>query len=342
MLSFYNPDYLYWLSGIAILLAVSIASHLYRRKLWTSFIPHYPIRDILLPNRVGIKRIIKDLFILVSLVLLIIALARPQTSGNITKADDNKGIEAMICIDVSNSMLSQDIAPSRISFAKTAITKALENRKSDKIGIVVFAADAYVQLPITTDLRTAQEFLQDVSPDMLSAQGTDIAQAIELSCSAFSDRKDIGKTIVIVTDGESHEGGVKEAIKIAQDKDIKVSVIGIGSEEGGVIPTSSGYLKDENGSVVTTKLNNSMCQQIASLGKGSYIHTDNINTLSNALNKELDTLPKATIGTNDRAGYIEHYAPWVAIALIFIILELGISQKRNNILRKINLFGYDK
>lgn len=340
MLDFYHADYLYGLILVLLLLGGAILSYFYRRRLWRRFASRDDMRYLLMPERVGVKRIIRDVFVLIALSLIIVALARPQTPGNVAQVEEQKGIEAMICIDVSNSMLSPDIAPNRMSFAKRSLSKVLEGMQHDKVGIVVFAADAYVQLPITTDIRTAQEFLQDVSPDMLSAQGTDIAKAIELSVSAFSDREDIGKTIIVVTDGENHEGGAEEAAKAALEAGIKVSVIGVGTEDGGLIPSSDGYMKDDKGQVVTTRLNGAMCEAIAQAGDGVYIHTTSANELVRALEDELQTLPQAAVGTVDRSGYIEHYMPWITGAIVLLLLELFIMQRRNRFWAHLNILGH--
>lgn len=343
MLDFYHSDYLYGLIGLLAVIALAILSYLYRRRLWVTFSPNREMRDLLMPERVATKRLIKDAIVLSALTLIIIALARPQTPGNVSKSEEQKGIEAMICIDVSNSMRSTDVAPSRMSFAKRSLSKLLEGMRSDKVGIVVFAADAYIQLPITTDLRTAQEFLQDVSPEMLTAQGTDIAKAIELSRSAFSERTDIGKTIIVVTDGESHEGGAEEAAKAVSDAGIKVSVVGIGTEAGGLIPTEDGYLQDpETGQPATTKLNNEMGKAIAQAGKGIYINTSSTNELVSTLEAELQSLPRAAIGKVDRAGYIEHYMPWIAAAILLLVIDLFIMQRRNRLWAKLNIFGHER
>ena len=343
MYNFLNASYLYGLGLIILFIGASILSYYYRRNEWRALLPNIELRQTLIPKRVGIKRIIRDIILLLALSAIIVVLARPQTPGSLKRDEDQKGIEVMICVDVSNSMLSPDIAPSRISFAKRAVSKILEGMKNDKVGIVAFAADAYIQLPITNDIRSATEYLQDVSPDMLSAQGTNIAEAIELAQTAFSKRNDIGKSIIIITDGESHEGGAEEAVKAARAAGIKVSVVGVGTEQGGLIPTpDGGYLKDDEGNTVTTKLNGEMALAIAQAGGGSYIHTDNTTRLVNALEKDLNTLPKAAIGSINRAGYIEHYMPWAIAALILLILELFISQRRSTLWNKIDLFGHDK
>lgn len=340
MFEFNNPNYLHFLWGVAFLLLASWGSYLYRRRQWLRLAERRELRALLMPERVGIKRILRDVLVLSALACLVVAIARPQTPGNVSKSEEQKGVELMLCIDVSNSMLSPDVAPSRMSFAKRSLTQLLEGLNSDKVGIVVFAADAYVQLPITTDLRTAQEFLQDVNPEMLTAQGTDIAKAIELASTAFSDRKDIGKSIIVVTDGESHEGGAEEAAKAAEAKGIKVSVVGVGSSEGGLIPEGQGYLKDpETGTPVTTHLNAEMCRSIAEAGDGLYINTTSTNELVRTMQTALAKLPKAHLGTVDRAGYIEHYMPWVVAAIVLLVVELFVGQRRNRLFAKLNLFG---
>lgn len=343
MFDLYNSDYLvYGLPILMGMLTLSIASYLYRRKVWLKIASRKEMRNLLMPERVGVKRIIRDVLFLLALCLLLVALARPQSPGNVTKSEEQKGVEVMLCIDVSNSMLSPDVAPSRMSFAKRSLSKLLDGMQSDKVGIVVFAADAYIQLPITTDLRTAQEFLQDVSPEMLTAQGTDIAKAIELSRTAFSERKDIGKSIIVITDGESHEGGAEEAAKAAREAGIRVSVIGVGSAEGGVIPIDNGYLKDpESGELVTTRLNAQMCAALAEAGDGAYINTTSTSDLVKAVEQELNTLPKAALGKIDRAGYIEHFIPWLLGAIVLLIAELFVMQRRNRLWAKLNLFGHE-
>lgn len=291
-----------------------------------------------MPERVGRKRITKDLFILLALGALVFSLARPQKPGAEGERGDNRGIEAIICVDVSNSMLSLDILPNRISFANRAISRLVDRMPTDKIGLVVFAANAYVQLPITTDLSAAHEFLSDIHPRMLSAQGTNIGEAIRLAQASFSDRKDIGKAIIIFTDVEDHEVGAVDAATIAKEMGVKVFVVGVGTERGGLIPTENGFLKDDQGEVVMTRLNPSIGQALAESGGGSFISSSKESELLEVLTKELSKLPKSHTGSIDRSGYIELYPPWTVAALILLILELFISQRRNRLWEKYNIF----
>lgn len=342
MLEFAHPQYLYWLIGLLGLLGLSIVSYQLRRRWLHRLASRREMRDLLMPQRIGRKRLTRDILFLCALALVIVALARPQEPSKESRHEDQRGIEVMICIDVSNSMLSTDIPPSRMSFTKRTIARLIDQLSSDRVGIIIFAANAYVQLPITSDHSTAQEFLSDVSPQMLSAQGTNIGEAIRLAQSAFSDRKDIGKTILVFTDAEDQEEGSAEAAAEAAEAGIKVNVIGIGTPEGGPIPMPEGYLKDDDGEVVTTRLNAEVGRDVASKGNGSFITSSKEGEVLELIHSELDHLPKAALGHVDRAGYVEHYLPWIAAAIVLLLIESFISQRRNRLWRRYNIFGHDK
>lgn len=340
---FHSPTLLYLYALLLLLLALGIYSLYKRKQRLGRYISNPEMKQLLMPERVGRKRIIRDALLLLALGALVVVLARPQKAGKRAEGEDRQGIEAMICIDVSNSMLCPDIAPSRLEFAKRSIQKLLDKMSGDKVGIIVFAGQAYVQLPITTDHRTAQEFLSDITPSMLSAQGTAIGEAISLSLSSFSSRKDIGKTIVVLTDGEDHEGDALEAAKQAAKQGVRVQVVGVGTAEGGPIPVGQGqYLQDEEGQVVTTHFNAEMCSSVAQAGEGSFITTTDQNDLVDALHKELDKLPKANTGKVDTSGYIELYEIWAWIALVLVLVELFISERRNRWLMRYNIFDHAK
>lgn len=340
---FHSPSLLY-LFPLLLLLVVLGGYSLYQRKQrLRRYISNPEMKQLLAPDRVGRKRIIRDVLLLLALGALVVVLARPQKVGKKVEGEDRQGIEAMICIDVSNSMLCPDIAPNRLEFAKRSIQKLLDQMSGDKVGIIVFAGQAYVQLPITTDHRTAQEFLSDITPSMLSAQGTAIGEAISLSLASFSSRKDIGKAIVVLTDGEDHEGDAIDAAKQAAKRGVRVQVVGVGTAEGGPIPVGQGqYLKDEEGQVVVTHFNTEMCSSIAQAGQGSFISTTDQSELVDALHRELDKLPKANTGQVDTSGFIELYEVWAWIALVLVIVELFISERRNRWLMRYNIFEHAK
>lgn len=339
---FHSPQYLYLLLLLAPMVGLSIYSFYIRRRKLHRYASNPEMRTTLMPERVGRKRLMRDLMLILSFAALVIVLARPQMPGNKQEGEDRRGIEAMICIDVSNSMLCPDLAPSRLNFAKRSVQRLLERMQSDKVGLIVFAGKAYIQLPITTDLKTAQEFLANITPSMLSAQGTAIGEAISLGIQSFSSREDIGKTIIVMTDGEDHEGDAIESATAAAKQGIRVQVVGIGTAEGGPIPVADGqYLKDEDGQVVTTHFNSDMCRSIAEAGQGSFVTSTNQSDLVEALYQELDKLPKANTGRLDHSGYLELFEVWAWLALVLLVAECFIAERRNRILMKYNLFSHE-
>lgn len=342
MFEFANPQYLYGLVGCIALLAISLGSYYWRRRQLHRYADRLELRELIMPDRVGRKRLTRDILLIGAFAMLFVVLARPQRPTRESLAEDQRGIEAMLCIDVSNSMLAEDVAPSRISFVRRLVSRLVEQMQGDKLGIVIFAANAYVQLPITTDYASLQSYLSDISPSMLSAQGTDIGEAITLSQTAFSDRRDIGKSIIIFTDAEDLEAGGQEAAQAAAEAGISVHVVGIGTEEGAPIPSTEGYLRDQAGQVVTTHLDVSVGKAIAQAGGGSFVASTSEGQILTTLEDQLSHLPRAALGKVDRAGYLELYAPWVALAILLLVLETFVSQRRNRLWRRYNIFRNDK
>ena len=340
---FYSPEYLYLLFGLIPLALLSLFAFYRRRKLLARFTSR-EMKDELMPLASGKRQLLRDLLFLVALGLLIVVLARPQVPGRTSSGskEDDKGIEAMICLDISNSMLAQDIAPSRLDFAKRTITKLLEEMPSDKVGLIVFAGSAFVQLPITTDLSTAQEFLAEASPGMLSDQGTAIGQAITLARQSFSERKDLGKAIVILTDGEDFESNTLEVATEAAQAGVRINVVGIGTSTGAPIPTESGQLTDDSGNMVVTKVNQDMCRQIADAGKGIYVSAESPASAVKAIRAQLDELPRASVNSKLENGNIENYEPWLRVALFLLLIEFFIMGRKNKFLIRHSIFGHEK
>ena len=294
---FHSPEYLYLLFALLPLLALSLFAYWRRRQMLKRFADK-ELGQALAPLASGKKYVLRDLLLLIAGALIVVVLARPQLAGSSDQGTDDKGIEAMICLDISNSMLCQDVAPSRLDFAKRSISRLLENMRSDRVGLIVFAGSAFVQLPITTDIATAQDFLSDISPDMLSDQGTAIGQAIMLARQSFSDRKDLGKAIIVLTDGEDFEDNATEAAKAG----IHINVVGIGTDKGGPIPTSEGNLTDDSGNMVITRFNPEMCQQIADAGAGIFVSSTSQSTVVKEVEKQLEELPRASITSRSGNG----------------------------------------
>lgn len=338
---FYSPGYLYLLFGLLPLLALSLFAYWRRRRMLQRFADK-DLGQALTPLASGKKYVLRDLALLVVGALMIIVLARPQAISQVDAQDDDKGIEAMICLDISNSMLCQDVAPSRLDFAKRTISRLLERMHSDRVGLIVFAGSAFVQLPITTDLSTAQDFLSDISPNMLSDQGTAIGQAITLARQSFSDRSDLGKSIIVLTDGEDFEETAIQAAKDAAKEGIHINVVGIGSDQGGPIPTAEGNLTDESGNMVVTRFNPDMCQQIADAGAGIFVASSSQATVVKEVEKQLEELPRASISSRVNNGATEAFEPWLWAALVLLILEFFIMGRKNKFLIRHNIFGHEK
>ena len=291
----------------------------------------------LMPNQSTLRKHIKFSLLMLALCAAIVVIARPQY-GLKQQTDTANGIEAVVMIDVSNSMLANDITPSRLDRAKLLVTNMVDKMKNDKIALGVFAGEAYPQLPITSDYASAKIFIDALSTNMVTMQGTDIAAAIDLGCQSFTDKKDVGKAIILITDGENHEGGAEDAAKEAAKKGIKVFVIGVGTTQGGEIQTVHGPLTDENGEIVHTALNEQMCRNIAQAGKGIYLHLDQSNSAQDELQAQLRQLKQASSTTSYTARN-EQFQAITLILLLLLIAEACINETKNSFFKKFKLFS---
>jgi aerotolerance protein batB len=326
---------------VPVLVLVALLGHRKRKKQLKAFGEPELLKD-LMPDVSAYRPWVKLGLAVFTFALLVVMLARPQMGTKITHEKRN-GIEAVIAIDVSNSMMAQDVVPSRLEKSKLLIENLVDHFTHDRIGLVVFAGDAFVQLPITTDYVSAKMFLQNIDPSLVATQGTDIAKAINLSMRSFSQQKDIGKAVIVITDGEDHEGGALEAAKAANDKGVRVFILGIGSTKGAPIPLQEGgYLTDRNGQTVLTALNETMCKEIAQAGKGTYIHVDNTNDAQEKLNDELAKLQRADTQAVIYSEYGEQFQAVCIIVIILLIAEILILDIKNPKLRNIHLFGSKK
>lgn len=341
MFRFEDPIYLWLLLLVPVLVLVALLGHRKRKKQLKAFGDPELLKD-LMPDVSAYRPWVKLGLSVFAFALLVVMLARPQMGTKITHEKRN-GIEAVIAIDVSNSMMAQDVVPSRLEKSKLLIENLVDHFTHDRIGLVVFAGDAFVQLPITTDYVSAKMFLQNIDPSLVATQGTDIAKAINLSMRSFSQQKDIGKAVIVITDGEDHEGGALEAAKAANDKGVRVFILGIGSTKGAPIPLQEGgYLTDRNGQTVLTALNETMCKEIAQAGKGTYIHVDNTNDAQEKLNDELAKLQRADTQAVIYSEYGEQFQAVCIIVIILLIAEILILDIKNPKLRNIHLFGSKK
>lgn len=292
----------------------------------------------LMPERSTTRSVIKFALLLLALVLLIFAAARPQF-GQKEQTIKRQGIEVMVALDISNSMLAEDVAPSRLDRAKQMLSKLIDKMSEDKIGLVVFAGEAYTQLPITCDYVSAKMFLSTISPNLIQTQGTAIGSAIHTAMRSFgSEQSEAGRAIILITDGENHEDDAVEAAKHAKEAGIHLYVIGIGTSQGAPIPVpgTNNYIKDRSGQVVVTKLNEQMAKDIAQAGNGAYIHCDNTNTAMRALQQEIDKLATADIETTVYTDYNEQYQSFALLALLILVIDCFIFNRQHK------LFDYEK
>ena len=337
MLRFEDPIYLWMLLIIPILVLVRFIVWQKRKHNLRKFGDPSLLKEMM-PDVSKSRPTIKFCLLLSAITILIFMIARPQVGSKISH-EKREGIEVLIALDISNSMLAQDVIPSRLEKSKLLIEDLVDHFTNDKVGLVVFAGDAFVQLPITNDYVSAKMFLQNINPSLITTQGTDLARAISLSQSCFTQREHIGRAIIVITDGEDHEGGALEAAREAYKKGINVFILGVGTSKGAPIPDGNGgYLKDNSGQTVLSALNEQMCQQVAKAGNGVYIHVDNTSDAQERLNKELSKLQSGISDTVVYSEYNEQFQIFGIILLLLLIVETILLESRNPLFKQINLF----
>ena len=294
----------------------------------------------LMPNASRVRPAVKFSILMVALTLLIIAAARPQF-GQSERTEKRQGIEAIVALDISNSMLAEDVAPNRLDRAKQMLSKLMDNMVNDKVGLVVFAGDAFVQLPITCDYVSAKMFLNSIKPELIKTQGTAIGQALSTSIRCFGEQSDASRAIILITDGENHEDDAVAVAKRAKEEGIQVLVVGIGKPEGSPIPVAgtNNFMKDRQGNVVVSRLNEDMCREIAQAGGGIYVRCDNSNTATKAIQKELDKLATQEIETTTYTDYNEQFQSFALIALLLLVIDFFIFNRKNKMITRLDIFG---
>lgn len=285
---------------------------------------------------------LKFILFCIAYAFLVIGTADPQV-GSRMEEQKQKSADIMILLDVSNSMLAQDIVPSRLENAKRSIAQLIDNLHNDRIGIVVFAGQAYVQLPITTDYSAAKLFLNTIDPSMVPTQGTAIGTAIDLGMKSFDFKNGTGKSMIVITDGENHEDDAVAAAKSAAAKEVTVNVIGIGSLNGAPIPIyengrQNGFHTDSVGTNVLSKLNEDMCKEVAAAGQGAYVRATNANSGMNIVMNEIAKVQRKTVDSRNFKEFEDRFQLFFFAALILLIVEFFVSNRKNLRLSNINLF----
>jgi len=277
----------------------------------------------------------------VAIVMVILILARPQTTDN-WQNTEIEGIDIMLAVDVSTSMLAEDLKPNRLEAAKQAISRMVEKLSDDKVGLIVFAGDAYVQLPITTDYSSAKLFLSGINTDIVPIQGTAIGNAIDLAAKSFTPETETSKAIIVITDGENHQDDAVAAAKAAREKGIFVHTIGMGLAQGAPIPEKGNpgqYMRDGSGNPVISKLDEETLKEIAKAGEGIFVRASNSNVGLNTLLDEIDRMDKTLLEERVFSDYAEKYQYFLIMALIFVLLDFMVLGRKNKNFLKINIFG---
>lgn len=338
---FANPHILWLLLVVVAFIVLFAMSRFASHKALRRFGELRLLRP-LMPGVSEGKLRLKFILQMLALVCLIIAAARPQF-GSKLETVKKEGIEVMVCLDISNSMLAEDIQPNRLERAKRMLSRLVDNLDNDQVGLIVFAGEAYTQLPITNDFVSAKMFLQSIDPRMVSLQGTAIGAAINLAVRSFTPNESSEKAIVLITDGENHEDDAKGAATAALERGIHTHVIGIGSTQGALVPDDSGrpgfYRKDASGNPVTTRLDEQMAQEIALAGQGVYAHADNSNGAIQTICDALDSLQKSELESHVYADYDDKFIPFIWLALLFLLIDMFLLDKANALLQKVKIFA---
>ena len=328
MFRFDNPIYLWLLLLIPLSASIYLYSVRKRKQRIKKFgNPEllHQLSPMISRRRMWVKFILEE----VILLLLVLIVARPQIGSKLATSRQREGIETIIALDISNSMLAEDVSPSRLEKSKLLVENLMNKFSEDKIGLIVFAGDAFVQLPITGDYVSAKMFLDNINPSLIGTQGTDIGKALQLSINSFTPNSKVGKAIILITDGEDNEGGAEAMAKQARNKGIKVFILGIGSKEGSTIPMPDGTeLKDSKGEPVKTHLNEDMCRRIAAAGQGVYVHVDNSNVADAVLGKELGKLQKGEINNVLYSDFDEQFQALALLVVILLIADVLILERK--------------
>lgn len=342
MFKFEHTIYFYAFAALPVMLILVIWYFISRRKKLKR-LGESNLISALVPYSSRRKRIIKTILFMLGFSSLVIALCNLQTGSKLTEVK-REGADIIVCIDVSNSMMAQDLSPDRLTRAKYALEKMIDGLEGDRLGLVIFAGEAYVQLPITTDYSAAKLFLESIGPGMVPVQGTNVSDAIIKASESFSSDEGKNRAIILITDGENHDSEALKAAEDANKKGIMISTIGIGSEKGVPIPliengVVKGYRKDKEGQTVITKLNVNLLKSIASKANGVFVQASQADVGLGAVLDKIGELDKAQIENKMYTDYEDQFQWFLGLALILFFIEFLISERVSEWFKKINLFG---
>jgi Ca-activated chloride channel family protein len=345
MIQVENKYFLFALVLIPLFIIVYWFMNRWRKKALKNY-GDLAVIEHLFPDVSTTKRTWKFILFCIAFLLLIIGIANPQVGTKMEEVK-NSGADLMICLDVSNSMRAEDLTPNRLEKAKLSVAKLIDKLNGDRIGIIVFAGEAYVQLPITTDYAAAKLFLESINTDMVSSQGTAIGKAIDMAVESFGKDEGKGKAIFIITDGENHEDDAIAAAKAAVEKGINVHTIGMGSPNGSPIPiyrgnVNIGFRKDKDGNTIVTKLNEQMLKEIAAAGNGVYVRASNADVGLNNLLSAIEKLDKKEYESKLYGDFEDRFQWFIAPALLLLLIEMLLTERKSKLFERFNLFGEKK
>ena len=336
MFRFANVEFLYLLLLIPLLVAIyALAAH--RRRRLVERFGNLEIMRSLMPDFSRGRLRLKGVLFILAYICLIFAAARPQF-GSKLREEKARGVEIMLVVDVSNSMLAEDFEPNRLERTKYAINKLFEGLQQERVGLIAFAGEPKVQLPITSDYRMAQAFAKRLSPSLVGEQGTAIGKALQLAALSFSSQSEKSRVIVLITDGENHEDDAVAVAQMAKEQGIRIYTIGIGTPEGAPIEIGGEFVKDENDEIVVSKLGEEMLQEIASVTEGAYVRASKQDIGLEEVVKSINQMEKSELSTIRYEEYNEQYQYPLAVALVLLLIEFTILSRRNPRLRRLNIF----
>jgi Ca-activated chloride channel homolog len=340
MFQFAHSEYLYGLLLIPFFLLLLGIGVLYSRRMLARF-GDPRLLAVLMQEASGKRPVIKYLLLIFALGALIFAIAGPQVGSKLEEMKI-QGVELVIALDVSNSMLAEDIKPNRLERSRQAISNLIDELSHDRLGIIVFAGDAYVQLPMTTDYAAAKMILQTIDTKIVNTQGTAIGKAIEMASRSFTNTEGKNRAIIVISDGENHEEDAIPAAREARDNGIVVYTIGMGLPEGVPIPAgnavSGNFRTDSKGQVIVTKLDETMLSQIAAEGGGKYIRANNTKIGLRELFQEISKLDKVEMETNRYSEFEERYQYLIGLVILLMLIEFIILPRKNRLFMNIRLF----
>lgn len=344
MFKFEHPEYFYAFAAIPLMVVLVLLYFVSRRRKLSRLGNPILVKQ-LIPYSAKTKRTIKIILFMLGFASLVVAICNLQTGSKLTEVK-REGADIIVCIDVSNSMLAQDLQPNRLTRAKYALEKMIDGLEGDRLGLVIFAGEAYVQLPITTDYSAAKLFLESINTGMVPVQGTNLSAAINKAAESFSKDEGKNKAIILITDGEDHENAAIEAADECGKKGIMINTIGIGSQNGVPIPlveggVVKGYRKDKSGQTVVTKLNAQLLKDIAGKANGVYVQASQADLGLGAVLNKIGELDKAQLENKMYTDYEDQFQWFIGLALVFFFIEFLISERVSEWFKKLNLFQHE-